>query len=1588
MTFHQSYSGYTFDPVFSGSFDERFHSFRFSQDHHRGFYSYPPNLGSIPSQNVDLNCYPIPTRNVPYPSFSGESFHQLPYVNHAVVPSRFPVDPWANLCSSDTYFATPPDNCSRFLNRSLHDCCNVQQNFTQPNHVHSGFLQLDDDNPVGCNAGQYQQASDIGFLSSGYTVSNPSQMQYFQCHASPFQQKETVNTRTNDCFAMPRNYSIDEIMRTVAVTSPNQRGEDGTAFGIQSSLLDENNMQWPSFSPYSPLQLCASGPNFEANTGVDTLSAVTDYSAEGICGNKSESVSHQSLVEIPSFLSTGRMLADFAVNDSLSSGYQYCRSSSSCVIAPSVTDTQTDHINTVPITAHGFTYRAVPEFPHSEEGPLALAPAIDTSDRLSTWAESTCGSETLSQCSTLTEQTFMAESGAVIDSSGGCAIPMKEDERIAVSTFETSMPLSGAITVSTPAATSATMEFRNCQLQTDGSEKTKIISAAHSTVILSELSVTGGSREPMPEVMDSAESCAVTCESVDAVSNSSDDVIVLSPLPVTTEHSSPVFANPKSDVVTSDCCRMQPSSQPGCANANQRLHLVLRSSLPNSLPVSSHTVPSTDHDFSNSRGHGVLQSRAKHIIDHNCGVHTTSCQLHLPVSQHAISCIPTTSQQLYADVTTGSSIHPMFCHPPITIVCDATHNIPLCQQSAQTELQRQLYMTPLSPQQNLSIPRTYSLTVESNNRRNVFENSQHKRIQKSLLRLPASCQAVPQRGIAWCNARGCTMSPASASQNVRSVSSSALPIVSPVVRSNPNQNQCTNNHRYYSLPVYRRDSCTLQLRGMALRKNGTYSIRAASIMLQRLKQAKLSDLPSARAARQHLLNRRLSSLSYNGAMIDLTADDDGDEDAVETCERIFARARRRKVRMPSLWRPRQCFVRRSNLADASRCGSKYRSVKKTFAVDRSLPFYRCFVQQLLRNYRFTSSGVPVKVYGLFLPLAPPAVSFARRGAPSPAHSCTKELARKQQPVVLLERLDPSVVKQYGVLAADCSSGEEECVRDAVNVSDSAAQKLQSEDSSNKDSVPVSQNCASTNHGQEMVEFDRTARENIREENFAVNPMANGRECDELISLCRPVSVTLERLDGHKIHQICKELCENEHSKDIQSLKRPGTESSASELSWTVTQIPRANKVPILVIRSLSLTQSASWKKVAEKTDACTTRQLRSALKCLTTGSSTGAPSTAGGIQHPGNEAPVSSKFNTSSKRISKKLSGRRKLRFRSSALVSLRSRNYDGHFLRRRISATVIRPRCQNSLKRNQKQSKSSKLLSKKAENLKKTYAKLTEHSYEPESSVTTAELNDHLISSDLTPKNGLLTDSLPCDFVVNRNSPEDCESSDSNTVELSPRSTADVNSSVDHRLHCDAVLNHALSTDFWPYNSVFNEECESSDSNTVVVSPCSATDDLTIAYRSPLSDVFDFGELSADEQERLEGSVEAADIDVKSSGTCIAFDVDKELKPTSYVDCEGVISQLYSTTVSRLTQSPGDTVESSAFPKSFSCGLVMSSAVNSEQLQPTPVRFMNYVNDGLQRLCTINNSSSEFADKDRRKCEMAASVPVDIAVENTSTCP
>jgi len=322
----------------------------------------------------------------------------------------------------------------------------------------------------------------------------------------------------------------------------------------------------------------------------------------------------------------------------------------------------------------------------------------------------------------------------------------------------------------------------------------------------------------------------------------------------------------------------------------------------------------------------------------------------------------------------------------------------------------------------------------------------------------------------------------------------------------------------------------------------------------------------------------------------------------------------------------------------------------------------------------------------------------------------------------------------------------------------------------------------------------------------------------------------------------------------------------------------------------------------------------------------------------------------------------------------LRSRNCIGHVLHHRSSVPVTKP-CQIPSKSSGKKSKSlSKLLVNRTENGKKIDSQLTERLHEPESLVASVEQDMHLISSDLTCKNSLLTDLLPDDSVVNRHLPEDCGSSDSNTVELSPYSSIDVNSSVDQNVHSVTFGSFPKNTslaDLLPYDLVFNDDfpevCGSSNSNTVVLTPCSSMDDLTIAYRSPLSDVFDFDEPSVDQHESTGESLEAGNSSKKFD--VITMDIDEELKPTSYPDCDRVISQPYGTTISGLVQFSRNQVESASLSTSLGCGLVTSSMANSEGLQSGPVQLMDSVNSE-RALC-----QNKFKDKDQKKCETSASV-------------
>ena len=1640
MTSQQFSSSSSFDPVLSGFCDERFHNYWFSQDHRRGFYTYPPNLGSVSSQNVDLNYCHIPPRNVPYSSFSGDFCRQLPYANHTVLPNRTPSNPWASVGNGDMYISSSPEYFSRFLNNSVPDCYNVQRSSTLPVPVYSSYSQLDREYRAGCNAGfSYglnQNPSDIGFINEYSMMADPSQIQHpsYQRPAYPFQHKEIVSDGSDDCFPMSHNYSIDEIMRNTVASSAKLTSENRNSLGIQWSLLDnENYIQQPTFSCHSPSkEQYAPVWNFDTNRRADMFSksTVVDYYA----ANKPEAVSRQTLAEISSLLSTGtgQTLTDFEVNgDGGGSRQADCKFSTSCAMISSANCSQMmNHVNTISTSACEFVCQSVPELPEPIEEPVIFTPTASMCDRHSSGIESTCCGGVPSEC-------FVGMSNAVVGNTGVCEIPVDEVEQTGVTEGELRASCAesgdGIITVGTSVPSNA-MHFESWQSQSDTSEETHLVSAISSApVTTSETNVASkyaaGSREPMPEVTETTESHTVICDSDDTVSYASDDVIVLSPSPIADEPNVPVSMNSGTSTVKS-CCRMQPTCILGNPTTDglqlrSDLHPVVPKSLPVSLScVGSHTVgvpdcrslpsvPLASLDFTQFRNCDVLPSRAKSIVDHNCSVQTTSCQRHL--SRYTISCISAASHQPSADHPTCGYVKPTFCHPPVTAVPGSVQLEE--EHSYSADLKRLLYMSK-SSQKDESKPRTFNMTVGGNSQRIMLENSQQRPLfqQRPMFLSLASSQSFPQHDIAQHNTQKCEVSANSFSRNVCSASLSRLPHISAAVRTNIKQNQGTY-YKSSSLPVFRRNSSAMQLRGVTSRSNRTYSLRAATVLLRQLKQMKLLGYTPTHLSHRQLFSGRLSLLAQNREVIDLTGDDDGEEDTVETCERIFARTRRHRVAtVPLLHRLRLNYCIRSSYANGCYYDPKHQSTKKTFAVDRSLPFYRCFVQTLLRNYRFTSSGLPVKIYP-----ARPSFSFGNRDVCKAANSRTyKELVEKKQPVVALKRLDQSLLNKTGTVnietlqlgvravAASHRSEAENCVR----VTRANADRVQ-----------------------KFTADECTEKETNQEENVLVKLTANGRRHDELISLCHPVSVVLERLDRIKIQQLCEELRKPKSCcQDNQQSTQLGTETNVSNLDWTVIRVPRPNKVPILVIRASTLsTQNTSQNKVADKTSECPTRQMKSALKCLRTRSCTD------GIRHLRSLAPATSEFNASKKRTWKKMSGCRKLRFQSSGFMSLRSGNRFDHILRCRHSAPVRRPPYRVSSKCSQKQSKSlSRSLSERSEHVRKIDSKLTERLHASESLVTgtSVEQDAQLLASDSNPKNTLLADLQPYDSLLNQDSPANSVSSDSdtvelspydsmdvtavdqdlclvpsasvpqnvfsadllqrdsvfsdslpedyaahNTIELSPHSVTDVNFYVNQDVRSvpsDLVPKNVLSTDLLPCNTVFGvdvpEDCGSSSSSTIDFSRHSSMDDLTIVYRSPLSDVgFNFDEPLLDQQEKIEGSLEAGNCSRKSD-----IYNDEGLKPLSYLDCDRVTVQPYPATASGSMRF--SMVESSTSSGLLSCGLVAGDAENSGKLQITPLQLVDSANDGLEKQHSVNNSPSEFLDRDQKKCEMAALSPLKLS--------
>lgn len=1644
----------SFDQVFSGSYDERFHRLQYPLEYRRNFCTYPPNLNSALSQNID--CH-ISSRNVASSSFFGEPCYQLPYANHTLVPNRFQSDACASVSNFETYVTTPPYNSNRFVNNSVYDCYNVRRGLTLPYPAYPSFSDhIDRECLASYSANLNQQSADdfCTLNSSSMMVSWP-QMQHYQQPACLTQ--EVANSGRNHCSAVPQHYSVDEILHNTVISSAHLRGESRSVFGMQASLLDRDNTLRTSFCNYSqPTQLQVLDQNFEFDDKIDTFSesSTIDYSADDACVNTSVALSRQGVTDISTVLGSERMLTDCAMDDCRRSRHADYMASSLCLNLSVSEAHVSSEVHKMSSTADDFLCQAMPEMPRPTEGQVTFASSMNASDEYSIRAESTCCGSVSVQRSPSPMQTTMGVSGAS-DSTSEYEIPTEEDEQISVNSIQTDTfgaTFSDAFTTNVPDV-SDTMQFL-----AESNKNSQVISPMQSA-FPSELNV-ASRQELVPEAMEIAEPYPNTenCRSVDILSNSSDDVIVLSPLPVACEPAALVSMDPKTVPVKS-CPQMQPMLH-GQQNTADHLfsavhptvllavrHHISSHAVGDAHCQSSQLVPMTSHDFVQSRNHYMLRSHAKQISN-NCSIQATNCQRRLPNS--VVSCIPTTSHMIHClpNVAACNYVKPMVRHSPITVTCDSVQKGQ--GHSTQMQRERQLHCTPSDMQAELLKSRTCNLTVVNTDHCYAMKRPQHSRLQKPM---PVTLQAFPQ----------CAVAQRRASQSINSISSSQISHISSAVR----QNHCP----YYKplFTVCGRGSSTFLLQHASMRKHGTYSIRAASAVLQQLRQGRLLDFVHA-TRQQQLYNRRHRSLLRTGVpqssdVIDLT--DDSEENAVETCEDIFAWTRHRLASIRSLHRSRQYFVRRSNVADGS-CSSnpKHQREKKAFAVDRSLPFYRCFVQKLLRNFKFSSGGAPAKIWPAFpdimRPSLPSSAAAANEAYKTGHSSVYKELVKNRQPVVVLKKLDQSILNKYSSItvetlqsdvgALDTSRGIE-CENCALSASGDASEILPSCESHNNGSLHTSQSVVDTKsdqtkeetdqketvvpkvaavgwqfehkgnvrdswngvdayHRQEIAESDRTEAQNIQQENVAVKHVANGRQqqYDKLDSLCRPVSVVLERLDKTKVYHSCRDLGEtrtcHQDGKQTAPLE---TELSVGSHNWTAVQVPRANKLPILVIRALpSSTLNTSQNKVAEKAyeyrsrypQRCTSNYLRQRVCAVD-------------IQRLRNFGSHCSKLDTSRKKILKKMLRTRKP---SSLSMSLRS----SHFLRScHILMPAMRPACRISSKCNQNRTKLlSKLFVKRARRGKHIHSKLTDGFCKPESSVTSVDQDSRSVLSDSTSKNDLQANLLPydsdsntvelspqmtsvdhdicftpsnlaqnsalsddlltCDSFYRKELSNDCESSDSDTI---VSSSAGIINSVDQDMSFSLTSKNALTTDLLTYHSVCKEDlqdCVSSDSDTVILSRQSSMDDLTIAYRSPLCDVFDSDELSEDQHVRLDENSEAGVSGRRPD--LITVNSDSELKPPSSSDLvvsaySGVISEPFSNNL----------VESCTFSESLDCGLSMSNVVYDGRAQPAPVQLIDSANTEPEAQHSVNNSPSEFLDSDQKKHVMAASVSVEVVMDNSS---
>ena len=1553
MTFHQSPSNSSSDTVVYDSYDDRYYDFQFPQ--HYSFPTYLPDLRQHAYPN-----YRSSDGNVPNSSILADACHQFPYANQMVVSNRFGSDEWANRNLGQMNFLSPPDSSSYLFNNSIYDCCNMP-----PNPAYStDFMQLPDCKYLGnYRAGLNLQSSGGAFVSGSYTAQ--ARMQNCQQYPAYSCQHREIET---GCYSTaPWNYAVNSTVQDGLASLAELRTDDRNMLGIHSTLLYDGNIQQPTFSHFpAPKQQAVVGQSFEAERRVDTFSQsnVVDYPVGDTCVNNFEVARHQNPVEISSFLDTGRLLPDCAMNDG-----NGCIGHAGSQSSAAVSETQISHSGTVSATVSQLLCQATPEISQSGKQPVTFTSSVSMSDRRSNGAEPTSCGVLSSQYSIFPRQNIMDMSVGDISTSCGSEIPVKESEQIDVSVVEPSVSCEtlAVVNIAGTSTNSSTTQLGDWQLQADSTRKVGNISriGLAPTVPAEVNSVNkcaAGGREIVPrELMETTDSHASIHDS-DNESNSSDDVIVLSPPPAAEEPIASVARNPVNHAMRSHCSLTQAPCVFRHASADHQMHSRFHPFVPESTAgrspyINSRTVgvsycrspsmPTASHDFAKSGNHDMFMNRAKHIASHNCCMQTTCCEKHL--SHSAISRIPTRCmtncldiRQPSVNVTSCSSVKRMSCRPPITVGCDPLQEG--CVHYAQRELPGRLHLPQSSLQDEVSERRAYNSIVGHSDCCNMLKTNRDMRLSHPMLPLsPASSKSFVHCGITQDSAH--KRAP-SLSQNVGCVPSSQISDASAGLRTNPNGAQL-RKYGEHTLPFYWRGSSALQHKSQPMRRSGMYSVEAGRLMLQRLKQAKLSDFMSARAARQQLFNRRLGQCSDE--VIDLTGDDHdeeakkemcnvrqacqvmltkldqlvvrsgatrvetlqsgvrllpitprnyagdafwklrppdrdslsvawnvadtyrrekitdvevkmaecdgGDGDRMETCETIFARTLQRAASMQHLRRPWYGFFRRRSLVDGSCCSLKEHRPKQTYAVDRSLPFYRCFVEDLLKIYRFCSYGQPRRILAK---LWPPSSASGSQCARLSTHSGTHaESVKDRKPVVKLMQLDQSVVKSGTAKVESSESGicmlpvsQNSAPNLASSASSDASQILQSVDS--RDIGATSPSRVDTYREEKVTKFDLTKKEDA-----TAKVAANDVLHDDVILLCRPVSVLLERLDQTKIYQICKKLRKTDHScqRNRRKITRLRNELAAGDVCWTVTQKPRADKLPVLIIHLSPVSGwNSSQKKLTKSMSAFRVRHLRNCnSKYVRTSNRIDA------IRHLRKSAPKPSKSNTSQKRIPKKVSELRKLGATTSVLMSMRSRSFFSRILRPRVSKPVTSPLHQKtSSKCSLKQLESlSEASVKRAEIVKKILWKESNRLHAPEGQGV------RLIPLPSFIKNALPADPVQRDSTCKEDLPEVLGSSDSSAVDQSLHSSANVVANDYQNLHSsapDSTADGALSADLWTHDSVVNErlpeDCDSLDSNTVLLSPPSSVSDSTIAYRSPLMpDAFESDEPSLSPQETFGGT-------------------------------------------------------------------------------------------------------------------------------------